>query len=224
LPPAPTLPATGTGIAGQLCRDSSECASGSCAIVAGYLDGVCEKAPAAVCPANTIPGDGEICLNNCTPGADLTCPGSHVCDYTFSTSPTCAAGLGCRGNIDCATGYTCDAESGTCRNTPTPGGGVVGSPCTNGGVCAGDRCRTNAGGFPQGYCTAVCQLLPDLSDTCPAGTMCFGFGQSIGIGSFGVCSDLCDASASVSKFGSCRTGYVCTALPIDPRVGFCEPN
>ena len=224
LPAAPTLPATGTGVAGQLCRDSSQCASGSCAIAAGYVDGVCEKAPAAVCPANTIPGDGNICLVNCAAAADFPCPGSHICDYAFSTSPTCVAGLGCRGNTDCDVGYTCDAESGTCRNTPTPGSGAVGSPCTNGAVCAGDLCRTMAGGFPQGYCTAVCQLLPDLSDTCPSGAICFGLGQSIGIGSLGVCSDLCDASPSVSKFGSCRTGYVCTALPIDPRVGFCEPN
>ena len=65
---------------------------------------------------------------------------------------------------------------------------------------------------------ALVPLLPGLW------AICFGLGQSIGIGSLGVCSDLCDASPSVSKFGSCRTGYVCTALPIDPRVGFCEPN
>ena len=222
--PAPTLPATGTGVAGQLCRASSECASGSCAIPAGYLDGVCEKAPAAVCPANTIPGNGEVCLLNCAPAADLSCAGSHLCDYAFSASPTCAPGLGCRGNLDCAAGYICDPDTSTCRNTPAPGSAAVGSPCTNGAACAGDLCRTSAGGFPQGYCTAVCQLLPDLSDTCPSGAICLGFGQSIGIGSLGVCSDLCDASPSVSRFGSCRTGYTCTALPTDPRVGYCRPT
>ena len=158
--PAPTLPATGTGVAGQLCRASSECASGSCAIAAGYLDGVCEKAPAAVCPANTIPGTGEVCLLNCAPAADLTCPGSHICDYAFSTSPTCAPGLACRGNLDCATGYTCDPNSAQCVDAPSSGS-AVGSPCPSPASCASGFCRTNAGGFPEGYCTAVCQLLPD---------------------------------------------------------------
>ena len=110
-------------------------------------------------PGYMIPGDGNICLVNCAAAADFPCPALKFAT-TRSRHPRSAP----RGSVVAAT-LDCDVRlhlqnrrSGTCRNTPMLGSAAVGSPCTNGAGCAGDLCRTSAGGFPQGYCTAVCQF------------------------------------------------------------------
>jgi|GEM_PF-2405250 len=224
-----TLPATGTGLPGEVCRNPADCASGSCVGVVGYVDGICTKAAAASCPSNTVDQGSNICLLKCDPSMPLQCNGSQVCDGVFSgANKDCRIGLVCRTNDDCDTGsgYACQATSGECRLTANTGTGAVGTPCTAATNCAGNVCETAANGFPLGYCTSACTLLPDFSDTCPSGSLCLGIGAAnFSVGSVGLCFDLCDPAATPSLFGGgCRANYKCTGLAQDPtHVGFCQP-
>jgi len=219
--PTATVPAAGTGTPGATCRADNQCASGACAKNTGYLDGMCKKATAAVCPANTADEGGDICGTVCSSSTDAACPAAQTCDALTYNDTICDTGTLCRGNLDCDTGYSCDAASAQCLTAPFAGTGAVGDPCTNGGNCAGGACRRMQVGYPSGYCSALCVVLPDRSDTCPSGAICAGM---TGIGADYFCHDLCDASATVSKFGGCRTGYTCKPLTADPRFGICAPS
>ena len=109
-----------------------------------------------------------------------------------------------------------------CATAPFAGTGAVGDPCTTGAGCSGAACRRMQVGYPSGYCSSMCMVLPDRSDTCPSGAICTG--MAIGIGADYFCHRLCDASATVSKFGGCRTSYTCRPLTSDPRYGICVPS
>jgi hypothetical protein len=62
-------------------------------------------------------------------------------------------------------------------------------------------------------------LLTDFSDTCPAGSICNASLPGVA----GVCIDLCDAQSGITRFGSCRGGYMCRPFSGDPRFGTCLP-
>jgi hypothetical protein len=197
-------------------------------LAAGYVDGVCKKASAAVCPANTTDAGGDVCTMNCMTAVDSACPGSQICEGFLADPPACTIGFGCRGNVDCAAGHTCDPGSGTCVTAPV-GTDPIGSACGAGSSCSGGTCINPTGGAPDGYCTAFCQRLPDLSNTCPSGATCVLRNRNIGIlplgiGADGFCYDLCDASGTVSKFGTCRANYTCSPVLADPRFGICVPS
>lgn len=221
LPPA-TVPAAGNGVPGQLCRSGAQCATGTCRLFPGFADGICEKATAAGCPAGTVSVGGDTCARTCDPAMALQCNGSHVCDGVFTTPSICQPGTLCRTSSDCLSGFECSAASGECRASPLPGAGAVGASCTSAATCSGNVCLTAGNGYPLGYCTSSCTLLPEFADTCPSGALCTGLGV-FNVGSLGVCSDLCDVPPATARFGACRAGYTCSALPANPAVGRCAP-
>jgi hypothetical protein len=171
---------------------------------------------------------GDICQTNCDSTVDdVTCAGSLVCDNLLSdTSTTCTSAVVCRGDADCdvGAGFTCDPGVAACSDFTFPGTDPVGSPCTTGATCLGGSC-THTAAYPQGYCSAWCRRMADLSDTCPSGSTCSlgRAGNAFGANALGFCYDLCDAASTVSKFGSCRTGYTCKTVFPDTRYGTCLP-
>ena len=219
LPASPTLPAPGTGVAVRSSAATAARRLRSRRDRARVPDGVCEKAPPAVCPANTIPGDGNICPANCAAAADFPCPGSPGSVTPRSRHPRPGvAGLGCRGNTDCDVGYT--GQTPRAGRVATRPRRAVG-PSAASAPTAPFAPVIPYEPMPAASCKVIHGRLPPGPRFCRAPVRRWirsGLGQSIGIGSLGVCSVLCHASMSVSWYGSCRPGYVCTALPIDPRV------
>ncbi len=222
-PASPTLPGGGAGTPGQLCRSNNQCASGSCLFFAGFLDGECAKADVAVCPPGTVSLaiGSNVCSLTCSPNLDLQCNGSQVCDDLFSTPAQCIFGSLCRGDLDCSNGYLCDPQSGRCR-TSSPTGAAIGAACTGNATCASGLCEPSAQGYPNGYCTSLCRIFADSSDTCPTGAICTNV-SGTGIGATGLCFDLCDTAQPV-KFDSCRPGYTCNPFTADSRFGSCQPS
>jgi hypothetical protein len=221
LPLAPVTP-PGTVPAGSVCHADGDCASGFCNIAPGWVEGVCVRAVAnSPCPNGTVAfdptNDSYTCVPTCTGNAFLECPGSLVCD---GQAGMCYFDLLCRDEHDCAGGYICDPATSTCVTTPKTGGAATGAACTTDANCAGDFCVQQTTGpvtWTGGYCSPLCEILPDLSDTCPSGTLC----AASAVGAIGGCLKLCDADPLISRFGGCRSGYNCVAFTGDPRFGYC---
>ena len=207
--------AAGTVLAGDLCRASADCASGTCGLATGYVDGFCFRNAAATCPATTdqSPTTTLECDRTCLATTWNPCAGSLVCD---DSTHHCVIGI-CRDNLDCTAGSTCDVPSARCVTTASTGS-AIGTACAVGTACAGGVClTTGTPTFPGGYCSANCTVLPDFSDTCPSGSVC----SSGTPGHAGACLDLCDFTGA-AHFGACRAGYRCLQLS-NGAAGYCTP-
>lgn len=174
------------------------------------------------CPSGTVADATSplICHKSCTANVGDECPPSQQCVPNPSVL-YCEVGV-CRDDSDCVLGLAkCDPASGKCVSTTAPPDmagqtGAVGDPCTSGAQCASGGCLAPSTTWPMGYCSLLCTYLDDFTDTCPSGSYCSaGFA-----GVEGVCLDLCDTGATVTRFGSCRTGYTCKPLG-DNRFGVC---
>jgi hypothetical protein len=221
--PRYTTPAPGSVAVGGVCRTDADCGSNKCgksATATGFADGTCQRATAGLtCPANTFSeADGVTCTPLCSTSTDSSCPDSLAC-FGNLTPVRCVRGL-CRDDDDCNAGNVCDHAQGLCVASRKVGAGNVGDPCTMDAQCGGTCImqRMTAPLFVNGYCTTACALLPDLSDTCPSGSIC----SDSAIGAVGVCLDLCDTSPLMSRFGVCRAGYTCKPFANDTRYGFCD--
>ena len=229
----PTVtPTAGTTLPGDVCHASGDCVSLSCGKSPNYVDGICLKASTtAVCPTGTVQNatNASECDKICDPTKDLSCAGSLVCVKGTGAAPsTCSLGI-CRENGDCvapdricdhaSSTCVCKTVSATCTGAPPPGTGAIGADCTTNANCRGGVCiphSTAPEAWAGGYCTSNCTVLPDLSDTCPDGTIC----TAARMGGAGVCLKLCDKGGLLGTYGSCKLGYTCASLG-DPRVGYC---
>ncbi len=85
--------------------------------------------------------------------------------------------------------------------SPLPDEGAVGSACTTESDCDQGICIGEDRGFPDGYCTGVCNGPSD----CPDGSACVRVGRGTSI-----CLDRCDPAAEPKR---CRDGYGCATSP-----------
>jgi hypothetical protein len=216
-----TMP--GAGLPGSACTENTQCVSGQCVPFGNTTRwGFCARASTAVpCPAGTAP-DAMVplaCIPTCAGERSNECPAPFQCFNARPGMPGQCLPAPCRENADCRTGSACNPQTGRCEPMPFRTGDAVGSPCTAGGAtCASGQCLTMSGTsvLPGGYCTLACVVYGDNSDSCPAGSLC----NIVQSGQSAVCVDLCD-NAGVSRFGTCRTGYICQPFNGDRRFGVC---
>jgi hypothetical protein len=164
----------------------------------------------------------------CSQGCDPRTAGSCGDGYCLAPDPAnhpslgvCLAGCpaGDTGNDACTALRTGDSSGTTYGCTarifgyPLPGGGHVclpyeasaslGDPCVGTGNCAlGTTCLTAMQGFPDGYCSDVCN--PTNISSCGDGAVCWPLDPQMSA-SGGVCLLRCSADTD------CRSpGYACT--------------
>ena len=140
-----------------------------------------------------------------------SCPDASPCRQGYVCSGAVAACLpDCRLGWSCGSSFTCDADSGECREPPQ----AIGAPCTlnvqcQSGLCTPEETSSSGSAWSGGYCTQEC----GAGTVCPSGSTCITFADN---------SSFC--SASCSDGGTCRSGYVCSiavaaCLP-DCRLGW----
>jgi hypothetical protein len=222
----PTINA-GSQQPGDPCASNTDCATGACAISTNWTYGICQRASTGVaCPSGTQPNATSplVCNKICTGTQGDECPPSQQCNPNLTNGLYCEVAV-CRTNADCnAVTGTCDPQSGRCVSSiagppDLSNLGAVGDPCPGGGAwCVSGSCFPASSTWPNGYCTSLCTILDDFTDTCPTGSACSSFFAAVQ----GVCLDLCDTGTTVSRFGSCRAGYSCKPFTgADDRFGFC---
>jgi hypothetical protein len=211
---------TGTGGAG-----GAGGGAGGAGGTGGAADG--GAGSSGTCPANAPTTCGaagnQYCVNVSTAPSDCgicgrACTGGLVCNANVCSPPSQTAS--CGGFPSCATGCTSFADDprncGNCGKAcaaACDGGQCVpfgaasfGATCNVNGECAGGMCMDKARyGWPQGFCTSVCD--PNLP--CPGGQTCVGSSDSAG---YGTCRQKCAADVDCG-----RAGFVCAA-------GACQPD
>ncbi len=101
----------------------------------------------------------------CTRTCDDDCPQGSVCEAAGRYGKICRPLVGCKTEVDCPAGHTCNAETGNCyiavsRSLCSPCQDV--SQCPSGGACF------KAIGSGEQFCTSAC----GADDTCPTGYEC----------------------------------------------------
>jgi hypothetical protein len=175
---------------GQVCtRDTLRGSAANCNVS-------CRFDPITVCQG----GDG-CCPDGCTNTNDSDC--TCVPDTCQGLGVECGpVANGCGGTIQCGTCASGSCTSGQCEGEQQES--EIGTPCTSDTDCddplnQSPFCLTSADGWPDGYCSASCQLI--------------------------ACEDfvsVCASDPSVPFFGSClrpcvdesdcRTGYTCEVV------------
>lgn len=101
----------------------------------------------------------------CTSPCTDSCPAGFVCEGAGRYGRICKALAGCKTNVDCPAGHTCNPETGNCFIQVSR---AVCSPCQDVSQCpAGGACFKALGSGEQ-FCTGPC----DASDACPFGSTC----------------------------------------------------
>ena len=204
---------------GEPCTNKADCASGLCLLeemygertgwTGGYCSQNCDESCAdeGVCFEFT---DGDYCTASCD--SDEDCRENYVCQHlTGSCLPDC------RNGWDCGDGFACNEATGLCiegdladdiaSGNVTPG--PIGFPCMlnagcDSGVCIPPERDSGQTGWPDGYCSALCNV---KVDQCPNGASC------LDLTGVGYCLVDCKTGAD------CRIGYICQP---DDRV--CLPD
>ena len=96
---------------------------------------------------------------------DSACPTASFCLPAGRYGNVCQPVRGCKEDVDCPAGHTCNIDTGNCFINVTRG---LCSPCQDGKQCpAGGSCFT-AVGSRERFCTTAC----GASDACPTGFTC----------------------------------------------------
>jgi|APLak6261679142_1056127.scaffolds.fasta_scaffold00343_4 hypothetical protein len=103
------------------------------------------------------------CTDVCV--ADDACPTDYVCKAAGRYGRICRPLTGCKAEVDCPSGHTCNTETGNCYIAVSRS---LCSPCQDNKQCpTGGACFSAIGSGEQ-FCTAPC----GAGDTCPAGFSC----------------------------------------------------
>jgi len=213
--PAPTV--------GSACGCDADCDTGQICMDElnhGEARGSCLEPCDAVRPCpdgfrcrEATPGDPatRICLRSCATSAD--CRQGYVCGDFFKTGELFCVGL-CTSDADCPVRGVCDPYSGMCGQTPQPGPGEVGDPCSRDADCKSDICVVDQG-IPGGYCTAYCSTAVPIPGGCPTGSSCEA--------RFGATGDLGACLRNCSDSSDCRPGYLCRRSALHNSARVCWP-
>jgi len=149
------------------------------------------------------PGDPatQTCMQRCATSAD--CRQGYVCQgIPGATTELFCVGQ-CTSDADCPVKGVCDPYYGLCGlQTPRPGPGEVGDPCSRDADCKSDLCIVDPR-FSGGYCTAFCSLAVPFPGGCPTGSSC----EAHVSGDLGACLRNCVYDSN------CRPGYLCKSSP-----------
>lgn len=103
------------------------------------------------------------CTRNCT--SDDRCPDGFLCVAAGRFGKVCKQNDGCKEDVDCPAGHSCNADSGNCFIKVSR---ILCSPCQDAQQCpTGGSCFSALGSGEQ-FCTAPC----GASDACPGGFTC----------------------------------------------------
>ena len=208
---------TGTGRCGasrigSACTGDANCGQGgACDLTdpSGYCTSTCGGQKNLTCPAGAH-CTGSVCLLTC--GSPADCRAGFACTADASGLKSC--GPKCTATSQCAVGLKCDTVAGNC---------VEGGPAAHalGGACTGDAdctalgtdhfCATAGNGYPNGYCSTICN---SSDSVCTSGGL---NGQCIDFGSEKDCLSKCSVPSD------CRNGYYCFDLG-GSFGGVCTPK
>jgi hypothetical protein len=206
---------------GSPCADASGCTAGTqlcfrddSGYPGGYCSQGCDSRQAGSCgdgyclaPDGTRPAFG-VCLAGC-PGTGTA--GDEVCAGKRTDDPS-GATYGCTERIF---GYPLPGGAHVCL--PFDASASLGDPCIGAGNCPiGTSCLTAQQGFPEGYCSDVCD--PAQPTGCGDGALCWPLDpQQPAAG--GVCLLRCEGDAA------CRAdGYSCAPTGAGGADPACIPE
>lgn len=142
------------------------------------------------------------CTDVCT--ADDQCPEAFLCQAAGRYGRICRPLTGCKEEVDCPSGHTCNPDTGNCYIAVSR---QLCSPCQDSKQCpAGGACFSAIGSGEQ-FCTAPC----GAGDACPTGYACRGL-------PIGVEGELVKQCAPVNE--SCNNGKgICGSCQGDAECG-----
>lgn len=142
------------------------------------------------------------CTDACT--SDDQCPESFLCQAAGRYGRICRPLTGCKEEVDCPAGHTCNADTGNCYIAVSR---ALCSPCQDSRQCPEGGACFSAIGSGEQFCTAPC----GAGDTCPMGYSC----RELPIGAEGTLQKQC---APVNE--SCAAGKaICGACQGDAECG-----
>lgn len=219
-----------SGNVGNACTMDSDCTGAATMCLNGdptffpngYCSATCDPAVADSCPMGSqcqdFGGGQMFCLLICDPSVTTRqCNGrmGYGCANSLQLSGVCLGG--CVDATDCGGSLMCDQTGGDLGTGAcfTPGA-TVGVACTMDTQCpAGGFCQAeDFSGWPSGTCI-VPGCDPVANTGCATGAECIALQSFFGPPQ-GYCLDGCDPAAS-----DCRTGYACTASPVNPDRHYC---
>lgn len=128
---------------GQPCTPgSSVCASGLCV---------------------ALDDQSGFCTDACA--SDDDCPDEFICQAAGRYGRICRPLQGCKTEVDCPSGHTCNAETGNCYIAVSRG---LCSPCQDAKQCPEGGACFSAIGSGEQFCTTAC----GANDSCPSGYSC----------------------------------------------------
>ncbi|MCK6587821.1 MAG: hypothetical protein L6Q76_09575 [Polyangiaceae bacterium] len=197
------LPAPGDN--GAPCLSDQDCTGGYCINEPdnGYPSGYCTEI-CTLAGGNCVYGGACLdvgigmgfgaCFDTCSVQA-MDCRDAYGCFTVAANTSVCIPN--CTANAQCTVTGSCDVVSGYC-DTP-PGMTPTGGPCSADFECASNMgdpyCIPEGQGFPQGYCSEICDL---FMDDCAGDAVC------VDANGTGLCLDGCVMDTD------CPTpGYIC---------------